>query len=290
MTVPANQVNSDAMNAALDQEMIANFNQEYSRLAEILGIFAPEVMQAGQALQQVKITGELNTEAYTEGDEVPLSKYKADLVPVGIITPKPYRKQTTAAAVLKSGYEVAILRTDQKMLNNVRGNILSDFFTFLGKGTGTSTGAGLQAALVKADAVLGDAMENNGDQAGALVHFINRQDAADYLGKAEITTQNMFGLTYLETFLGINNVFLTSKVPAGTLYVTPVENIHVYSIDFGALSNAGLAYASDSLGLIGVAHTPTYDHVSADTNVLCGTLFFPEIQNYIIKGEIAATA
>ena len=290
MAAPANQVNSAAMNAALDEEMIANFNQEYSRMAEILGIFSPEVMQAGQALQQVKITGELNTTEYVEGDEVPLSLYKSEMVPVGIVDPKPYRKQTTAKAILKSGREVAILRTDTKMLNNVRGKILDDFFTFLANGTGTATGAGLQAAFAKVDAALGDVLETNGDQANAIVHFVNRQDAADYLGKAEITVQNTFGMTYLENFLGVTNVFLTNKVPAGTLYATPVENIHVYGIDFSSLSDAGLSYASDTLGLIGVAHTPAYDHVSADTNVLCGALFFPEIQNYIIKGEIAATA
>lgn len=290
MTVPANQVNSAAMNVAFDEEMIANFNQEYSRIAEILGVFAPEVMTAGQALQQVKITGSLNTDAYVEGDEVPLSKYQAELKPVGVITPKPYRKQTTAAAIAKAGYEIAILRTDMKMLNNVRANIMKDFFTFMGNGTGSATGAGLQAALVKVDATLGDTMETNGDQTANIVHFVNRQDAADYLGKAEITLQNMFGLTYLETFLGVTNIFLTNNVPAGTIYATPAENIHVYGLDFSSLANAGLAYTSDSLGLIGVAHTPAYDHVSADTNVLCGALFFPEIQDYIIKGEIAATA
>ena len=290
MAAPANQVNSAAMNAALDEEMIANFNQEYSRMAEILGIFSPEVMKAGQALQQIKITGELNTAEYVEGDEVPLSLYKSEMVPVGIVDPKPYRRQTTAKAILKSGYEVAIMRTDTKMLNNVRGKILDDFFTFLANGTGAATGAGLQAAFAKVDAALGDVLETNGDQANAIVHFVNRQDAADYLGKAEITVQNTFGMTYLENFLGVTNVFLTNKVPAGTLYATPVENIHVYGIDFASLTDAGLAYASDTLGLIGVAHAPAYDHVSVDTNVLCGTLFFPEIQNYIIKGEIAATA
>ena len=290
MTVPANQVNSDAMNAALDQEMLENFNQEYSRMASILGIFSPEVMKAGAALQQIKITGSLSTDTYVEGDEVPLSKYQADKVAVGVLTPKPYRKQTTAAAILKAGQEVAIMRTDRKMLNNVRSAILDDFFAFMAKGTGTAEGTGLQMALAKAEAALGDAMESNGDQAGTLVHFINRQDAADYLGKAEITVQNLFGLTYLENFLGITNVFLTNKVASGSFYATPAENVHVYGVDFGALGDAGLVYASDETGLIGVSHSPAYDHVSTDTNVLCGAVFFPEVQNYIVKGTITPVA
>ena len=311
MTIPANQSNSTALNAALDQEMIMSFNQDYDRLAEILGVFAPEVMRAGAALQQIKITGSLNNaktetgydesskkltlgsssgSAYVEGDEVALSKYSASKVAVGAITAKPYRKQTTAAAIMKSGYEAAIVRTDQKMVSNVKNAILSDFFTFLGNGTGTASGTGLQGALAKADAKLGDTMETNGDSADRIIHFVNRQDAADYLAKAEITLQSAFGLTYLENFLGVSNVFLTNKVAAGEVYATPAENIHVFGIDFASLSNAGLSYASDGLGLLGVAHSPAYDHVSVDTNVLCGALFFPEIQDYIVKGTVAETA
>lgn len=301
MAAPANQSNSTALNASLDQEMIFNFMQDYDRLAGILGVLSPEVMQAGAALQQIKITGALNNaktsdnssssgSAYIEGDEVALSKYSAEKVAVGAITPKPYRKQTTAAAIMKSGYDVSILRTDQKMINNVKNAILGDFFTFLGNGTGTASGTGLQGALAKADAVLGDTMETNGDSAYNIVHFVNRQDAADYLAKAEITIQNAFGLTYLENFLGVGNVFLTNKVGAGKVIVTPAENIHVFGIDFASLATAGLSYASDGGGLIGVAHSSAYDHVSVDTNVLCGALFFPEIQDYIVKGTIATTA
>ena len=125
MTAPANQTDTTALNAALDLEMIDQFRQEYDRLAEIIGVFSPEIMQAGQALQQIKITGALNDaqtsekssssgSAYVEGDEVALSKYTAEKVAVGTVTPKPYRKQTTAAGILKSGYEAAILRTDAK--------------------------------------------------------------------------------------------------------------------------------------------------------------------------------
>ncbi len=290
MAAPSNQTNSDAINVSLDQEMVESFLGEYSRLAEILGVFEPEVMQAGQVLNQIKVTGSLNEtgsgSGYTEGDEVALSKYTAEQIPVGTLTPRPYRKQTTHAAILKGGYETAILRTDRKMLSNVRNAILTDFFTFLATGTGTASGVGLQGALAMADAALGDAMETAGDSPDAIVHFINRQDAASYLAKAEISTQNMFGLTYLESFLGVGNVFLTNKVTSGTVIVTPVENIHVYGIDFSALSNGGLAYTTDSNGLIGVAHTPAYDHVSADTNVLCGALFFPEVKDYIVKGTI----
>lgn len=299
MPAPANASTSADINFALDQQVILNFNQEYDRLAQILGIFGTEVLAAGTQLNQLKITGELNDaktddsssgEAYVEGDLVALSKFSAAKVPVGSITAKPYRKQTTAQAVLRSGYEPAVLATDAKMLAKVRGTIVKEFFDFLANGKGTATGAGLQAALAKADAKLGNALEDNDDEAARIIHFVSRDDAADYLATAKISDQTVFGMTYLQNFLGVTDVFLTSKVPAGTLYVTPVENIHVYGMDFAALSKAGLAYQQSSNGLIGVAHEAGYDRVSAFTNVLKGATLFAEVQDYIVKGTVAPVA
>lgn len=311
MAAPANITDSTAINAAMDQEFIANFQHDMDRLAEILGIFGTETMSAGTVLKMLKVTGELNNaktdaskengtaatavtlgsssgSSYIEGDEVALSKFNAEWEPVAEVKGVPYRKMTTAAAIQKSGYVNAVLKTDQKMLSLVRGGIVSDFFTFLKKGTGAATGKSLQAALAMADAALGDSVEANGDEAGRIVHFVNRQDAAEYLGSATITDQNVFGMTYLQNFLGVSDVFLTNKVDKGGLYVTPVENVHIFGLDFGALSQAGLAYATDANGLIGVAHGPAYDRVSVETHVLTGCTMFPEVKDYIVKGTVAA--
>ena len=311
MAAPANITDSTAINAAMDQEFIANFQHDMDRLAEILGIFGTETMSAGTVLKMLKVTGELNNaktdaskesgtaetavtlgsssgSSYIEGDEVALSKFNAEWEPVAEVKGVPYRKMTTAAAIQKSGYVNAVLKTDQKMLSLARGGVVSDFFTFLKKGTGSATGKGLQAALAMTDAALGDSVEGNGDEAGRIIHFVNRQDAAEYLGNAPITVQNVFGMTYLQNFLGVENVFLTNKVDKGGLYATPVENIHIFGLDFGALSQAGLAYATDANGLIGVAHSPAYDRVSVETHVLTGCTMFPEVMDYIVKGTVAA--
>ena len=311
MAAIANTSESTAINASMDAEFIANFQHDRDRLAEILGIFGTETLAAGTALKMIKITGALNNAktdaskesgtaetavtlgsssgtAYVEGDEVALSKFNAEYEAVAEVVGVPYRKLTTAAAIQKSGYVNAVYKTDQKMLSLARGGIVSDFFAFLKNGTGAATAKGLQSALAAADANLGDALENNGDEAGRIVHFVNRQDAAAYLGEATITDQNVFGMTYLQNFLGVADVFLTSKVDKGSLYVTPVENIHMFGLDFAALSQAGLSYSTDEGGLIGVAHGPAYDRVSVETNVLVGCKMFPEVKDYIVKGTISA--
>lgn len=308
MAVPNNISDSKALNASLDIELVKNFKGDADRLAEILGIFGVETLSAGTALKMLKVTGELNNAktdatttlpgtgtfslgsssgtAYVEGDEVALSKLSASWETVGEIKAVPYRKMTTAAAIQKSGYVPAVLGTDKKLVSLIRADIVKEFFSFLTSGTGTASGKGLQAAAANVDATLGDAMEKNGDGSGSIVHFISRQDAAAYLGAAPVTTQTVFGMTYLQNFLNMTNVFLTSQVAKGTMYATPAENIHIYGLDFAALAQAGLQYQQDGGGLLGVAHTPAYDHVSAETNVLRGMMLFPESKGYIVKGTI----
>lgn len=300
MPAPTNTITTTQMNVALEQEIIEQYTGEFDRLLEILGLFAPEVMRGGQTLYQTKITGSLNNSkdttngvssgsAYVEGEEVALSKYEAEKIPVGTVTIEPYRKMTTAAAINKGGYRNAVYRTDRKMISNVRAQVISKFFTMLGNGTGAADEVTtLQECLAIVDGTLGDTLETNSDEAGALVHFVNRMDAAAYLGQQPITTQTAFGLTYLANFLGVQNVFLTNKVASGTVIATPTENIRIYGLDFANLSEAGLVYTTDESGLIGIAHTAAYDRVGAETHVINGTLMLPEVKDYIVTGTFAA--
>lgn len=288
MAVLDNTVIAANIAAAQDIEMLQNFKGDSDRLTEILGIFSPEVVAAGTTMYQYSVTGTLSSTSVAEGDEVPLSEYEVEKTPVATITVKPYRKLTTAQSILKGGYENAIAKTDRKMLSQVRAGIISDFFTFLGNGTGTATGAGLQAAFAQADAKLRDTMETNGDAADALVHFVNPFDIADYLAGADVSVQTVFGMQYLQSFMGVENIFITNKVAKGTMYVTPIENIHIYAVDFAALGTAGLEYAVQDGSLIGVHHTPAYNRTSAETYVLTGALMIAEIKDYIVKATITA--
>lgn len=286
MAVINNTIKAADIEHALDVEFAANFNQEYDRLADVLGIVTPEVVAAGTALYQYKVTGSLSTAEVAEGDEVPLSKYSVAKTPIGEVELKPYRKLTTAQAVLKAGYENAVIKTDAKMMKDVRADIISKFFAFLKTGTGTASGATLQAALAQADAALDVAMEQNGDKADRIIHFVNRLDIADYLAEHEVTTQTVFGMTYLTNYLGIQDVFATSFVDKGAVWVTPAENIHMYGIDFGALGQAGLSYTVYEGSLVGVHHEAAYNRVSAETHVVTGATLLAEITNYIVKGAI----
>lgn len=286
MAAMDNTITSAEMVKGLNIDVISRFNGENSRLMELLGIFDVETVAAGTQLNQLKITGSLNTATVAEGEETPLSQYTAEAVSVGALTIKPYRKLTTAQAILQSGYVKAINKTDARMLNQVRKSCMEKFFTYLENGTTTTTGKNLQTALANADAALNDKLEQYGEAAEAIVHFVNRFDIADYLAEKDVTLQTAYGMSYLESFLGIEKIFVTSLVPAGKVYATNAENIHVYGVDFAALAAAGLAYEVADGGLIGVAHEQNFARNSCETYITTGAVYFAEVTDFIVKATI----
>lgn len=339
--IPNTQSSTDVVRS-LDQEFIRNFQEEYNRFAEFIGLYSVETVAAGTALYQYAVSGSLNDGEfaltsdqspvtgktyytrsgnagayvytkvaspkvadiatyyeltassgthYVEGDFIARSKYSLTKIQIGEVEFFPYAKQTTAQAILKSGFEKAVLRTDRKAQQQLRAAMTKDFFALLANGTSvTSPASGstwnLQELLAYVAAKLGDVMESAYEEPDDVVTFVSRQDAAGYLGSATITTQETFGLTYLESFLGAQNVVLTNKVAAGTVYATPVDNIHVYGLDFGSLSSAGLTYETNDMGLVGVHHEPDYNYGSSETFLVRGAKFVPEVTDFIVKGSM----
>lgn len=291
MAAPTNTVTTEQMQYALNVEVATKFDQSVDKLAELFGVVAPETMAAGSKLTQYTVSGTLQ-ETVAEGEEVPFSQYKENATEVGSVTLNKYRKLTTAEAILKSGYEHAITRTDEKMAKDARAGIIKKFYEYLANGTGTATGTNFQIALANADAVLDNALEANSDSTEGKLYFINTLDRAKWLGEHEITgAQTAFGMTFIEGFLGLNGTCVfTSRVPQGTFYVTPKENLHIYVPDISALNSAGFGYTVSDSGALGVYHDIDRTHVSAETGIVTGAAVIAEAVNYIVKGTIATTA
>lgn len=275
---------------ALDIEAVTAYKQDHDRLMEILGIVGTETVPAGAALFRYVVSGELSTEEVAEGDETPLSKFKTERIAVSVADPRPFRRLVTGRAILRGGFENSVLRGDRKMLTAMRNLVVKDFFDFLAEGTLTAQGKHLPGALVQAECALRDEMESKDDTAEAIFHFVCRKDIANYLEDATITTQTVYGMEYVKDFLGVQHIFITSKVPRGTTYATTAENIHVYGIDFATLKDAGLAYEVDDCGLIGVSHQPNYARTSCEVNALLGETMTAEVSNYIVKASIGGAA
>lgn len=299
MAMTPNTIVAEDVVESLNVEFNSNFEKEVYDFIGRLGLADPVVMAAGTALYQLTVSGELNNAAtadsssgtaYVEGDEVALSHYAVTKTPVGELALKPYRKRTTAAAIQKGGYEQAVLRTDKEMLNDLRSQLLADFFKFLtgGDGASTATGTTLQATLANMDAKLNDVLETKGFSAGRTIRFVNPYDIAGYLGTANVGLATLYGMQYLENFLGATDVVVTNKVAQGTVWMTPAENIRMFAADFSELSRGGLTYAVSDHGIIGVSHDPNYGRASTETHVMSALTMMNEYSDLVVKGTISA--
>ena len=268
---------------------VADFNIQFveglKKLTEALGITRKIAVQEGATLKQIVVTGTLQNGNVAEGELIPLSKYEAEEVPVGEVKLNKWRKGTTAEAILKGGYDQAVGATTDKMVRDIQKGIRGDLFTFMATGTGTATGSGLQAALANAWGKLAVLFD---DDAVESAYFLNPMDVADYLGSAQVTMQTAFGMTYIENFLGLGDVFLNSNVPEGKFYATAKENIVMYYVNV-ATSELARAFGltTDETGYIGINEYPDKDTARVMDLVMSGITFFPERKDDIVVGTIA---
>lgn len=308
----ANVVTTPETNVITTQQMVkvreVDFVQQFThsslnKLIEVLGVTRKIPMQEGTTMYYYSTTGTLQSGAVPEGEIIPLSKYERVKTPIGEITLNKWRKATTAEAIMKSGYDEAVRETDAALLKDVQKTVRTSFFNLLNgfvqpaSGTagqsgyvpavGTSvTGANLQAVLAASWGQLQVLFE---DDTAAPVHFVNPLDIADYLKTANITVQTAFGMNYVEDFLGLGTVIMSSRVTQGTVISTAKENIVLYFLTMGGDIGGKFGLTVDELGYIGIkADIPTENRAQLETLVMSGIQFFVEYAAGVVKGTISA--
>lgn len=280
------------MQADLARVRTVDFNYQFTgnlnKLIEALGVTRKIAVQEGATLKALKVVGTLEDGAVAEGELIPLSHYETQEVPVGEVALNKWRKGTTAEAILKGGYDQAVGATTDKMVKDIQKGIRSSFFTFMATGTGTATGDTLQPALANAWGTLQTLWE---DDAVETVYFLNPLDVSAYLGTAEVGLATVFGMNYIENFLGLGTVFMNSNVPQGTFYATAKENVVMYYINVGAGNIAdAFGLTTDETGYIGINEYPDKDTARVIDLVMSGVTFFPERIDGIVVGTIGADA
>ena len=271
---------------AREIEFTQTFVGSIKKLTEALGVTRMIAKQAGTTLKAYTATGTLQDGTVAEGETIPLSKYITEPIEIGEITLKKWRKATTAEAIIERGYDQAVTATTDAMLKDVQKGVRADFFNFLATGTGEAAGATFQSALAQAWGQLQVKFED--DEIGA-VYFMNPLDVADYLGTAQITMQNAFGMTYVENFLGLGTVIFNSSVPQGKIYATAKDNLVLYYVPVnGADLAEAFDFTSDETGLIGIHEVPDYTNMTASDTVVNGMHLFAERLDGVVVGTIGA--
>ena len=281
-----NLIKSADLARVREQEFVYMFVGSLKKLLEALGVTRKIEKQAGSTLKAYRAVGTLEDGNVAEGETIPLSKYETEPVEFGEIVLKKWRKATSAEAIIEKGYDQAVTMTTDKMLSDVQRQIRTDFFGFLGTGTAVASGATFQAALAQSWGKLQILFE---DDTVSAIHFMNPMDVADYLGTAQITTQNAFGMKYVEDFMGLGATFFNSQVPQGKIFSTAMENLIVY---FVAVNGADLGeafdFTSDETGLIGIHEFADYTNMTASDTVISGIKLMAERIDGVVVATIGA--
>ena len=284
-----NLITTSQMARVREVDFIQRFtHNSLAKLIEALGVTRQIPMIDGTTMYYYKTTGTLQDGNVPEGEIIPLSQYQREKVPVGSISLKKWRKAVTAEAILKSGREEAIIATDEKLLSDVQAGIRTDFFDGVKAIDATVVAAStLQAVLAKTWGQLQVLFEND---SADIVHFLNPLTIADYLATATITMQTAFGFNYIENFLGMGTVLLSSQIPVGQVYSTAKENIVMYYVSVNGEALSSFDLTADETGYIGISSGyANKERAQVESLVMSGIQFFVEYADGVVLGQIDST-
>lgn len=269
--------------SAREVDFVSRFSDNWDALRNIMGIMRPIRKAPGTKLVSYKasVDGGLKGGTVAEGDEIPFTKMKVEPVAYGDIDISKYAKSVTIESVAKYGADVAVEKTDEAFLVALQNKVLTDFYTFLGTGTLKVTEKTWQRALAMAKGKVLDKFAGLDKDVTEVVGFANIIDAYDYLGDKEITVQTMFGINYVENFMGYRTLFLLPEkyIASKKVIALPVENIDLYYVDpsDSDFAKLGLNYTvKGETNLIGVHVDGDYSRATGDMYAIMGMKLWAE--------------
>ena len=177
------------------------------------------------------------------------------------------------------------------MLKDVQVSVRKNLFEFLNGSITDSTpvsGADLQGALAAAWGQLQVKFEDDTTQA---VYFLNPLDISEYLASAAITTQTGFGIKYIQDFLGLGTVIVTSRITKGTFVATAKENFIMYYLTMNGDVASAFGLTADETGLIGInSGYRNEERAQIESLVMSGIQLLVEYAEGVVKGTIGAAS
>lgn len=281
--------------SAREVDFVTRFADNWEALRKIMGIMRPIRKAPGTKLVSFKasVDGTLQGGTVGEGEEIPFTKMKVEPVAYSDIEVSKYAKSVSIESVSKYGAEVAVEKTDDAFLVALQNKVLADFYTFLNTGTLAVTAKTFQQALAMAKGNVLNKFAAMDKDVTEVVGFANILDMYDYLGEKEISTQTLFGLTYLENFLGYQTLFLLPEkyIARNKVIALPVENIDLYYVDpaDSDFAKLGLSYTvSGETNLIGVHVEGEYERATGAMYAIMGMKLWAEHLDGIAVATISA--
>lgn len=266
---------------AREVDFVNRFSDNWEALEQILGVMRPIRKAPGTSLISYTASIELENGKVAPGAVIPYSKATITKSKKEDLTIEKYAKAVPVEDVSKYGAAIAVQKSDDAFLTKLQNAVLSKFYTFLNTGSLTGTADSWQAGLAKAQGEVLNKFAKLQKDVTEVVGFANILDAYDYLGAANITVQNAFGLTYIKDFMGYSTLFLLpeTQIDRNKIIATPVENIDLYYIDPGdsEFARLGLSYTvKGETNLIGFHAQGNYGTAVGESFALMGMALWAE--------------
>ena len=285
---------ADIQTKARELDYVSQFRHNAEGLMNILSV--TNKIKKAPGTKMVLYTANVDLKASPgEGEEVQFSKATLTESYTEALTIERYAKSVTIQAIDEKGYDNAVNKTDEEFRNKLLGNITDKLYKGLDKGTLLVSGETLQKALAKGLGAVRNKFKMLDRTAGDIIAFVNINDFYGYLGDQPITTQTMFGMTYVEKYLGYSKIILCSddEVASGKLYVTAANNLVLNYMDVAnsEFTRAGFNYTVDSeTGIIGFCVDVDNKTATSETYAILGAAIWPEIADGIAKVTITPGA
>lgn len=274
-------------------DFVSRFGMNFEGLRELLGVSNIVKVAPGVLLKARRGLVSLQTSP-NEGDEIPYSQAAVEEISIGEITLQKYAKGTTGEAVQRYGYDVAIGKTDDAFLMELQKKIESDLYAFVNEGELTHIATTWQMGLAMANGLARDAFKRMHLNASGIVGFVNILDAYAYLGGANVSIQNAFGIDYIRDFMGYRVIFLLpgEDVPRNKIIATAIENFIIAAIDPASddFARAGLEFVTDGEeNLVGFHTEARYSHLVSECYALMGVRAYAEYVDGVAVVTIEAS-
>ncbi|MCG2009113.1 capsid protein [Staphylococcus epidermidis] len=292
MTVEYNLTNTESLSQAKSIDFASKFGNNINKLLEILGVTNKLPMNVGSNIKIYKYSVEESDYHVAEGDEIPLTKVKREIVQTIELVFDKYRKATPAESIQAHGFDLAVNKTDYELLRHAQKKIRTDFSEVLKASAGTELDSGkralksknLQGALAKGRAKLSTVIESDITP----IAFVNPDDTAEHIANGLIVSNgSLFGMGLLTNYVGVKVIEL-AEVPQGDVWMTASENLNVaFANPNGELGRA-FNFATDETGFVGVLHDIRSNRLTSETVLMTGLKIFPENIDAVVKVKIKA--
>ena len=125
------------------------------------------------------------------------------------------------------------------------------------------------------------------DDTADSVYFVNPLDVAEYLGTANIDEQKVFGMRYIQDFLGLGTVIVSARITQGTFIATAKQNLIMYYLTMNGDLAMAFNLSTDETGYIGInSGNAKNERAVVETLVMDGIQYLVEYAEGVVKGTI----